>query len=317
METKGQIQLDEKDCFRVEYGVPDNFADVTMAALQTCLGEDGTTVTIPFGEEERGARFGDPCFGIIKVVRLCHSNGFSEIVTHSQTAQTRVRADHAFINVLGRLTTIHSKLQLIHGGFHEEFPEQVLACAFVSKDAKVLELGANVGRNTLVIAAILSDANNLVTLECCPESFSQLLENRSVNTAFFGTRTFRAENAALSSIALMQKKWDTFPIPADGIVPEDFEKVQTITFKELEAKYQITFDTLVADCEGALFYIFQQDAPNVLKNIKMIIMENDFHILEHKIYVDKTLQTFGFKRSFAQAGGWGPCAGFFYEVWSK
>lgn len=46
---------------------------------------------------------------------------------------------------------IHSKLNLILGNLLEEYPEQLMTAMYLKKNAKVLELGANIGRNTCVI----------------------------------------------------------------------------------------------------------------------------------------------------------------------
>ena len=43
---------------------------------------------------------------------------------------------------------------------------------------------------------------------------------------------------------------------------------------ELKNKYNINFDTLVLDCEGAFYYILM-DMPEILENIKLIINEID------------------------------------------
>ena len=81
-------------------------------------------------------------------------------------------------------------------------------------------------------------------------------------------------------------------------------------------KYNINFDTLVADCEGALYYILR-DEPTLLNNINLVIIENDFANLEHKQFVDEQFRSNGLKRVYVSSGGWGPCQEFFYEVWSR
>ena len=72
----------------------------------------------------------------------------------------------------------------------------------------------------------------------------------------------------------------------------------------------------MADCEGALFYILQ-DFPTLLTNIQTIIMENDYTTLPPKLKVDEIIKANGFKRVYAEAGGWGPCCHYFFEVWQK
>jgi sugar (pentulose or hexulose) kinase len=46
-------------------------------------------------------------------------------------------------------------------------------------------------------------------------------------------------------------------------------------------------------------------------------MENDYHIMAHKEYVNFTLTQNNFYVDYTEAGGWGPCADRFFEVWKK
>jgi len=59
-----------------------------------------------------------------------------------------------------------------------------------------------------------------------------------------------------------------------------YKWVKTITYDDLKLKYKINFDTLVLDCEGAFYYILM-DMPEILENIKLIIMENNYHNFSH------------------------------------
>jgi len=77
---------------------------------------------------------------------------------------------------------------------------------------------------------------------------------------------------------LIQKEWDT--IVSDELL-DGYKPVKTITFEELHEKCNIKFDTLVLDCEGAFYYILM-DMPELLKNVQMIIMENDYWELEKR-----------------------------------
>ena len=92
--------------------------------------------------------------------------------------------------------------------------------------------------------------------------------------------------------------------------------VETKTLDELYSKYNIQFDTLVLDCEGA-FYNILMDMPEILNNIKLIIMENDYWDIKKKNFVDDILKKNGFYVDYKMDGGWGPCFDFFYEVWKK
>ena len=90
---------------------------------------------------------------------------------------------------------------------------------------------------------------------------------------------FYIESSALSQRKLIQKDWETKP--SETLEP-NFKWVNTIRLEQLKTKYNIKFDTLVLNCEGAFYYILM-GMPEILDNINLTIMENDYHILEQKI----------------------------------
>jgi FkbM family methyltransferase len=171
-----------------------------------------------------------------------------------------------------------------------------------------LEIGGNIGRNSLIIACLLANQQNLVTLESNLEIAAQLKENRDANQL-----QFHIETSALSKRALIQKGWDTLP---SDTLQEGYSWVNTMTLDEIQTKYNIVFDTLVLDCEGAFYYILM-DMPEILANINLIIMENDYTDIFRKQYIDNVLKKNGFYRDYAEGGGWGPCIDYFFEVWKK
>jgi len=184
-----------------------------------------------------------------------------------------------------------------------------MAVRYLTGDEKVLEIGGNIGRNSLIIGHILKENNNnFVTLECDPNIANQLKENRDLNNL-----TFHIESSALSKRKLIQRGWDTI---ASDTLQEGYTSVNTITLNELNAKYNIPFDTLILDCEGA-FYFILMDMPEILDNIKLIIMENDYWDINKKIYIDAILTQNNFYVDYVESGGWGPCYNNFFEVWKK
>ena len=123
----------------------------------------------------------------------------------------------------------------------------------------------------------------------------------------------KLESAESAKRKLIQKSWET--IPSDTLLDGYFQ-VNTITLDELNEKYNIIFDTLVIDCEGAFYYILL-DMPEILNNINLIIMENDYTNISHKEYVDEVLRGKNFYRDYVEEGGWGPCQANFFEVWKR
>jgi hypothetical protein len=57
--------------------------------------------------------------------------------------------------------------------------------------------------------------------------------------------------------------------------------------------------------------------PEILNNVNMIIMENDYKDIRHKQYIDQILKKNNMNVIFSQEGGWGVCEKFFFEVWQK
>lgn len=185
-----------------------------------------------------------------------------------------------------------------------------MAVRYLNGNEKVLEIGGNIGRNSLVIGHILKENNNsnFVTMESDSDIANQLRENRDLNGL-----GFYIENSALSKRKLIQHGWDTFE---SDVLKDGYKAVKSITLDELYSKYNIIFDTMVIDCEGAFYYILI-DFPEILNNINLIIMENDYYDISHKVYVDDILKKNNFYRDHAEGGGWGSCADYFFEVWKK
>lgn len=289
--------------FAVFYGKGLNFIDVTEIVYEKCIMND--TLVIPSGDMNRYNIFNaDPTIGIVKEIRVV-LNGEIFHFEHDKNIEINLNNSIPFTR---RLFQLQSKIKLDFGSFLDEYVEQTFAVKYICPSSSVLELGGNIGRNSMIIASILNDDKKLVTLETDPNSVEKLIINRDKNGFLFFI-----EPHALSKRKLIQKGWDT--IPSD-VVLDGYYSVSSISFDELEKKYEIKFDTLVVDCEGALYYILQ-DNPELLSNIKTVIMENDYHNIEHKKYVDKILQKYGLSIAFQQCGGWGPCADFFYEVWKR
>lgn len=215
---------------------------------------------------------------------------------------------HTVGSAMARLQLIHSKLDLLHGSLLEEYPQQLMATMFLPEDAKVIELGGNFGRNSCVIASLLNDSRNLVVLESCLDYAILLEENRNIN----GLK-FHIEASAISKVPLIQLGGKTIPNKVE--VP-GYPRVNTITFNQLQNKYRLKFDTMVVDCKGALYYLLLDD-PLILKNIKMIIIKNDFEDIEHMLYVQKQFRRNGLQCLYNQPGGWAPCNNYFYQVWKK
>ena len=311
---------------KIKYGIPENNIDVTNICLTSPKLFHNNIITIPSGDVNRAHHFTDPVPYVVKqiIIQSTNDNDSEKYFDQHYCIKINIKNNTVDLKVIDeneenkkiemKLSLIHSKLKIKHGSFDDEFPEQRMVTKYLTGNEKVLEIGGNIGRNSLVIAQILQDGGginndfNLVTMECANDISNLLMENRNLNELHF-----HIENSALSMRKLIQQCWDT--LPSDTLLP-GYTWVNTVTWNELKAKYNIDFDTLVLDCEGSFYYMLL-DMPEMLENIKLIIMENDYWDLNHKNVVDSILIKNNFYVDYVESGGWGPCYHNFFEVWKK
>lgn len=209
-----------------------------------------------------------------------------------------------------RLAAIHNELSSFKGNLSEEYTEQIMSLSFINENSVVLELGGNIGRNSCVIAKLLKgNSSNLVVFESDPKSAELLIANRDRCGL-----TFNVESAALSSVRLQQKSWITIPCP--GEPGPGWELVQTLSWQQLLDKYNLKFNTLVVDCEGALYQILK-DVPQLLDNIETILIENDFQIAEQMLFVHDLFRAKGFQIAMSEDLNWDTVKKDFYQAWVR
>jgi len=301
---------------KIYYGIKEKCIDVTDICYSILLKNN--IITIENNDFQRAAIFTDPCINVLKKIFIEHNENIYE---YEDTCIIQINIITNEINVIGlldntiniynnKLRYIHNELKIKHGNLIDELPEQCMVAKYLTGNEKVLELGSNLGRNSLVINYILNKKNNpnFVTLECDEQIVELLIENRDINNF-----NFNIEPSALSKRKLIQKDMNT--IVSDELL-DGYNLVNTITYEELSAKYNIIFDTLVIDCEGAFYYILL-DMPEILDNINLIIMENDYTNIEEKNYIDEILKKNNFYVDYVESGGWGCCYNNFFEVWKK
>lgn len=299
------------------YGVEGHYVNVTAKCLE--LAQNSDYIEIPKTDFERCALFGDPAYERFKHILVINDGKFAYFdigmilrLPKSDISTRGLQKQRVNVNIADekeRLADLHSRVVMAYGNIREEFEEQLMAVKFIQPHYKVLELGSNVGRNSVLISSILDDDQNLVTLESDPSSVKHLYVNKILNNL-----QFNIENAALAKQQLIQSGWNT--IPSNEILP-GYYRVNSITLQQIEDKYKFEFDVLVADCEGALFYILQ-DFPELLKkSFKYLLVENDYYKFEHKQFVDKCFKENGFERVYFRPGGFGDCKEFFWEAWQR
>lgn len=215
------------------------------------------------------------------------------------------------------LLELQKSLYINHGSFNEELVEQTMVYKFLNPNSTVLELGSNIGRNSLIISKILTDSSRLVTLEMDKIFVDKCEENKNLNNL-----NFNIINSALSYRPLYfqnKKHGEGGGYCVDQKYTNDYIPCSVITFEEIEEKFNLKFDTLVVDCEGGFYHILN-DNPKILDNIKLLIIENDFPVIEHKNYLNNLLNINGFTRVFVknlESVSDFPCKEFFWETWTK
>lgn len=299
--------------FQIYYGIIDNYyIDVTRICIEKLLHNN--IITIPWSDYTRSYYFTDPLHNILKKIYIkINDETLKEIDNHTSVSIDITNYNITTINyydIQHKLFCIHNKLNFNFGNIKDELPEQMMVVKYLTGYEKVLEFGSNIGRNSLVIASILKekDNNNFVTLESDETIAEQLKYNRDINNF-----NFHIINAALSKNKLIQSGWNTF---VSNTLLDGYKFINIISLDEIYSKFNIAFDTLIIDCEGA-FYFILLDFPEILNNIKLIIMENDYIDISHKNYIDDVLKKNNFYVEFCESGGWGPCSANFYEVWKK
>jgi len=192
-----------------------------------------------------------------------------------------------------RLSEYHKRINILYGDLREELVEQYLVMKYITSSDVILEIGGNIGRVSCLLSTIIDNGNNLLVLECDKLSYKKLLQNKIQNNLYFNI-----ENKALSNIDLYQLGWNTYTIDeTKNLDHESFsqlQKVESITLDEINKKYNIIFNTLIIDCEGAFYYIIQS-FPNILNNICKIIIENDYPTWERKQFVEDILLKHNFE----------------------
>lgn len=321
------------------YGAGPTYIDVTRQVFESCIS--GDLVHIPAGDTG-SAFFPDPLPGIAKEILVIRKEGdllsgqsFGpneevRVLLHQDDKPISPDSEHGpssmprrnivsppvGMGVADSIAFFHSQLRFSGGNLNDEWIEQHNTVEFLDPNASVLELGGGLGRNAMLISCVLNDETRFVTLECNVESAETLSLNRSVN----GFR-FHIEPAALSYRQLMYNASLALTVPGSDLL-DGYEWVNTVTFEEIQSKYATEFDTLVADCEGALYYILQ-DNEFLLEKIGMIILESDYRLPGQKQWVEDVFARYGLKkvkswRLHPPSVDLPPeCIESFWEVWQR
>ena len=159
----------------------------------------------------------------------------------------------------------------------EEIPERFAVLKHLNPKSKVLEVGANKGGVSSLIALVLEDPSNLVSVEPI-ESTCEGLRN-------LGTQLGKEFRVFCGVVRGNNSKYvqctgskDSYAVCRDST---EASLTKNLTLDELEVRFNITFDTVVIDCEGC-YVSFLQDILS-RNTIKQIQIEWDGKFLEDEI----------------------------------
>lgn len=178
-----------------------------------------------------------------------------------------------------------------------EAVEQFLVKKYIPKDACVLELGARYGTVSCVISKVLDNPTYHVAVEPDSSVIEALTKNRNNNGGQFHIFEGVVSEKGYE-LGFIDPKFD-FHEYGTYTKKTDTPKIKNMSFTELSNTYNLTFDCIVADCEG-FFCDFVEENPDVIKNMRVIIYEQDgipwSKFMEKYKTLDETLTKFGFFR---------------------
>ena len=169
-----------------------------------------------------------------------------------------------------------------------ERPEQVISNFFIDPDSSVLELGARYGSVSCIINKKLNDKTKQVSVEPDKIVWSVLDSNIAENGC-----SIRVHKGF---VANTPRTLHQYGYASQSSAVEQSENI-SLSVKELESKYELTFDTLVADCEGFLETFFNEH-PFMYSQLKTVIFEADAPNICNYDIIRKTLKEHGFREIY-------------------
>ena len=151
-----------------------------------------------------------------------------------------------------------------------EGAEQELANTYITENDRVLELGARYGSVSCVINSKLRCKKNHVAVEPDERVWNALELNRSANNCDFHIVKGFVSNKKLSLTEITS--YDGYGTTS---VEDKDTTIPSYSLKEIQQTYDLSFNVLVADCEGFL-ESFLDDNPDFVDNLRLIIFEADY-----------------------------------------
>jgi len=168
--------------------------------------------------------------------------------------------------------------------------EQDLAKEYIQSNDIVFELGARYGSVSCVINSKLNCKTNQVVVEPDERVWEALERNKKVNNCEFNIVKGFVSNEKLG---LINK--ESYEGYGTSSTVDYSSKIASYTLKEIEEKYKLKFNVLVADCEGFLETFFDEN-PNFYDQLRLIIFEADYPNKCNYYKIKTTLKNRGFTK---------------------
>lgn len=167
--------------------------------------------------------------------------------------------------------------------------EQELAKQYIHENDVVFELGARYGSVSCIINSKLKSKTNQVVVEPDERVWEALERNKKANHCEYNIVQGFVSKKKLG-LTNLESHFGGYG--ATYIV----DKVSTIpsyTLDQIHEKYNLTFNVLVADCEGFLELFFDEN-PTFYDTLRLVIFEADYEAKCNYDKIRKTLREKGF-----------------------
>lgn len=179
--------------------------------------------------------------------------------------------------------------------------EQLQAGRYIRPESVVLELGARYGTVSCVINSKLAVKTNQVSVEPDSRIHAALELNMRANDC-----EFHIVKGVISKTPIVLAALDSYNGYGTTSVKAETSSITSYRLEDIEAMYGLTFDTLVADCEGFLEQFFDEN-PDFYKQLKLVMFEQDYPHKCNYAKITGVLRQQGFVQ--LEAG--------FHQVWRR
>ena len=191
--------------------------------------------------------------------------------------------------------------------------EQLFLQQYIKPTDSVLQLGANIGTSCILVDKLIDNKKMNVCLEPIKEVYDVLVKNKEYNDC-----GFIPVLGLLSSEKSVKMNKHAKDLNGSFVSKDGELDVTSYTLSELESMINSKFSVLFMDCEGCFIQVLN-DFPEILKDLRMIIIEKDrLHELDYS-ECDEKLTDSGFKiiESWNRKANFKITSQIAYEVWEK